>query len=205
MPAFVPDWDPSKTKTKPRTAAPFVCDSIDSFVSTYQTHFAQLSTQAPRVPIKPAMAYPWKEASESLGGRMPNSTSQDGYQHPPAFKQAPNFKPPNSWESVPYNESITTTSRTAFVPHGYAARKPIVPVAQPLNDAKFVTRSTSFDAYKGYTQGRVMPVYPKSSGTVFNADVPSSYETTSRNGYVAHSVKPYIAATKPPNTLDSVS
>jgi len=116
-------------KTKPRTVAPFVCDAIDTFVSTYQTHF-QNTNPVVRAPIKPEMAYPWKEAAS--GGKMPTSTASDAYNQPPKnFKQMRNFKPAPNWESVPYSEPITTTNRTAFANYTPSKRAPFIPVPQP--------------------------------------------------------------------------
>jgi len=208
--AFVPDWDPSKIKTKPRTEAPFVTDdAIDSFVSTYQTHFAQLSHHVPmpREQTKPAMAYPWKEAAMG-GGNLPRSTSQDSFMMPGRFRQLPSFKPHRQWETVKDAQPLTTTAGAHFIAHPHAQRKPIIPQSRPLDNSKFDTRPTTLDAYKSFpiAPQRVLPIYPNQNGPpIGGGDGKTPYETTSRNSFVPHSVQPYVAAKKPLPSMEGLA
>ena len=64
--------------------------------STNQVHYRSF-VPVVRAPIKPEMAYPWREAANE-GSKMPGSTAMDAFRPPPeSFKQLKSFKPAQAW------------------------------------------------------------------------------------------------------------
>ena len=92
-----------------------------------------------------------------------------------------------------------TTNTAMYIPHYglEAKRSPFRPKLREMDGARFETRSTQQDSFLPWPsqyQAR-RPIYP--------AEKPYEYQkfdhqSTSRSAYVAHDVKPFVAAKKPP-------
>ena len=144
--AFVPDWDPTK-KQKKKEAAPWETNSTPTPTSTSRSQFIP-HPYVRRQPILPDSGFDWSALRSS--STVFRSTAQDAYPTPFAFAQVPNQKPKRDWQTTPWMQPLSTTSRAAFVEYGsYKRREPILPSPErPLVPTPFNTRSTASDAYK---------------------------------------------------------
>lgn len=199
--AHVPDWDPTR-KQKPREATPFeVMDYAPPMTSTMRSQFTPHPYVA-RKPIKPDSGFDWSALRTQ--STVTRSTMQDAFPKPYAFKQVPNQKPVKTFESTPWMQPLTTTSRSSFP--NYPGVKPVQAIKpkpeQPLVPTPFNTRSTMSDAYKAAPSNyrRQMPIVPSHNASPFSKeDNPGGWTTTQRSSFVPHMVKPYTPAKKPQN------
>lgn len=196
--AFVPDWDPTK-KQKPREPAPWGNpggpeNSVPT--SSYSQHYqkwpsSRMPSFKPKVQYNPADRTPFST----------KSTQQDSFQPPIGHKQIASFKPKPNYQSVDWQQPITTTAQSTYirydnVPKTVACR----PKGQEHAAHKFSGHSTQQDSFQPIPTGYkpVMPFYPSTDSQVNPENHhPSNFQTTFQASYMAHQVKPYQKAAKP--------
>ena len=177
--AFVPDWDPT-IKQKPREPAPWGNPGgpeVAIATSSYSQHYQKWPSS--RMPnFKPKVQY-------NPDDRTPfntKSTAQDAFQPPIGHKQIPSFKPAPKYQSVDWQQPITTTAQSTFIRYGNVPKTVACrPKQQEQATHKFTGRSTQQDSFQSIPTGYkpVQPFYPSSDSQVAPAaHHPSNFQTT---------------------------
>lgn len=176
--AFVPDWDPTK-KQKAREPSPWGDDPGQTVpTSSYSQHYQKWpSTRMPN--FKPQRVFDPKD-------RMvfnTRSTQQDSFQAPIGHKQIASFKPEPKYQSVDWQQPITTTAQSTYIRYENVKRTVACRPKQQERDttSRFTAHSTSQDSYQPIPSGYkpVPPFYPSSDSQVAPAQHhPSNFQTT---------------------------
>ena len=176
--AFVPDWDDAKIKTKPREPAPWGGGDESAPGSTYSAQFQSWPT-AKRESFKPNRVYNPNDRTIF----NTRSTQEDSFIPPPSYyRPKTSFKPPPKFESVDWQQPITTTAQSTFIRyHGVQKTQCIYPKRAEKEDFQFSSHSTSQDSYQPIPHGYKPrePIYPSKISQVTPGNhAPSNFQTT---------------------------